>query len=207
MKFGAHVSIRGAIHLAVDRAVASGCECLQIFVGSPRQWREIIYAQHDLDLFVEKRKKAKLDPLVAHTAYLINLAAADMDLYRRSTGALMYALRIMDRLGGLAAITHLGSRGEKPWPDALARIGAALAVALDATDRARVLVAYSVGAGGQVGGTFEELADILRAMRYHPRVGIRLDSCHLIPAGWDLRTRQGVAQTGSALQRPVGPKQ
>src|SRR5437773_115471 len=122
MKFGAHVSIRGAIHLAVDRAVAIGCECLQIFVGSPRQWREIIYSERDLDLFVEKRKKARLDPLVAHTAYLINLAAADMDLYRRSTSALMYALRIMDRLGGLAAITHLGSRGERPWPDALARI-------------------------------------------------------------------------------------
>src|SRR5437016_3350952 len=126
MKFGAHVSIRGAIHLAVDRAVAIGCECLQIFVGSPRQWREIIYSERDLDLFVEKRKKARLDPLVAHTAYLINLAAADMDLYRRSTSALMYALRIMDRLGGLAAITHLGSRGERPWPDALARIEAAL---------------------------------------------------------------------------------
>src|SRR2546430_12968634 len=55
----------------------------------------------------------------------------------------------------------------------------ALTVALDATDRAMVLVEYSVGAGGQVGGTFEELADILRAMRYHPRVGICLDSCHL----------------------------
>jgi len=206
MKFGAHVSIRGAIHLAVDRAVAIGCECLQIFVGSPRQWREIIYAQHDLDLFVEKRKKAKLDPLVAHTAYLINLAAADMDLYRRSTGALIYALRIMDRLGGLAAITHLGSRGERPWPDALARIEAALTVALDATERAMVLVEYSVGAGGQVGGTFEELADILRAMRYHPRVGICLDSCHLFAAGWDLRTPQGVTQMVRAFERTVGLK-
>src|SRR5207247_8823708 len=125
-------------------AVAICGESLQIFVGSTRQWREIIYSEHNLDLFVEKRKKANLDPLVAHTAYLINLAAADMDLYHRSTGALIYALRIMDRLGGLAAITHLGSRGEKPWPDALARIGAALTVALDATDRAIVPVQHRV---------------------------------------------------------------
>ncbi len=206
MRFGAHVSIRGALHLAVDRAAAIGCECLQIFVGSPRQWREIVYPERDLDLFVEKRKKAGLDPLVAHTAYLINLAAADMDLYRRSTGALIYALRIMDRLGGLAAITHLGSRGDRPWPDALSRITAALAVALDATDRAMILLEHSVGAGGQVGGTFDELRDILEAIRFHPRVGVCLDSCHLFAAGWDLRTPEGVAATLRAFDRTVGLK-
>src|SRR5438128_9961979 len=98
MKFGAHVSIRGAIHLAVDRAVAIGCECLQIFVGSPRQWREIIYSEHNLDLFVEKRKKANLDPLVAHTAYLINLAGVDIDVYRRFTGTLIIRRLIMASL-------------------------------------------------------------------------------------------------------------
>ncbi len=204
MKFGAHVSIRGALHLAVDRAVAIGCECLQIFVGSPRQWREVVYPERDLDLFVEKRTKARLDPLVAHTAYLINLAAADMDLYRRSTGALIYALRLMDRLGGLAAITHLGSRGDRPWPDALARITAALAVALDATERAMILLEHSVGAGGQVGGTFEELQDILEAMHFHPRVGVCLDSCHLFAAGWDLRTPEGVVAMLRAFDKTVG---
>src|SRR5256886_11556565 len=82
----------------------------------------------------------------------------------------------------------------------------ALTVALDATDRAMVLVEYSVGAGGQVGGTFEELADILRAMRYHPRVGICLDSCHLFAAGWDLRTPQGVSQMLRAFDQTVGLK-
>ncbi len=206
MKFGAHVSIRGALHLAVDRAAAIGCECLQIFVGSPRQWREIVYPERDLDLFVEKRKSAKLDPLVAHTAYLINLAAADMDLYRRSTGALIYALRIMDRLGGLAAITHLGSRGERPWPDALEGVTAALAVALDATERAMILLEHSVGAGGQVGGTFDELRDILEAIHFHPRVGVCLDSCHLFAAGWDLRTPEGVEATLRAFDKTVGLK-
>jgi len=199
MTFGAHVSIRGALHLAVDRAVAIGCECLQIFVSSPRQWREVIYPERDL-------RKAGLDPLVAHASYLLNLAAADMDLYRRSTAALIYALRAMDRLGGFAVITHLGSRGDRPWPDALARITAALSVALDATKRAAVLLEHSVGAGGQVGGTFEELADILEAMRFQPRVGICLDSCHLFAAGWDLRTPQGVNRMLRAFDQTVGLK-
>jgi deoxyribonuclease-4 len=204
MKFGAHVSIRGALHLAVDRAVAIGCECLQIFVGSPRQWREVSYSEHDFDLFVSKRRQAQLDPLVAHTAYLINLASADPQLYARSTGALIYALRIMDRLGGKAAITHLGSRGTRVWPDAVARVVAALRVALEATDRAMILLEHSVGAGGQVGGTFEELRDILEAVHFHPRVGVCLDSCHLFAAGWDIRTAPGVAGMLREFHRTVG---
>jgi deoxyribonuclease-4 len=204
MKFGAHVSIRGALHLAVDRAVAIGCECLQIFVGSPRQWRAVVYPERDLDFFIEKRQNAKLDPLVAHAAYLINLAAADPDVYRRSTAALIYALRTLDRLGGFAAITHLGSRGDRPWPDALARVTASLTVALDATDHAMVLLEHSVGAGGQVGGTFSELRDILEAMRFHPRVGICLDSCHVFAAGWDIRTERGVHEMLRAFDGSVG---
>lgn len=204
MKFGAHVSIRQSIHLAVDRAVSIGCECLQIFVGSPRQWREILYADADLDLFIEKRAQANLDPLVAHTAYLINLGAADMDLYRRSTGALIYALRTMDRLQGLGAITHLGSRGAQTWSQARHRVTAALAVALEATDRAMILLEHSVGAGGQIGGTFEELADILERLDHHPRVGVCLDSCHLFASGWDIRMPEGVQRTLRAFDRIVG---
>lgn len=204
MKVGAHVSIRGAIHLAVDRAIRIGCECLQIFVGSPRQWREVDYSDHDLDLFIEKRRRARLDPLVAHTAYLINLATSDMEIYRRSTNALIYVLQTMDRLDGLAAITHLGSRGERPWGEALARITAALSVALDATSHAAILIENSVGAGGQVGSAFEEVHDILDAMRWHPRLGVCLDSCHLFASGWDIRTPDGVDRVVRAFDRAVG---
>ena len=204
MRFGAHVSIRSAIHLAIDRATSIGCECLQIFVGSPRQWREIVYSDAALDLFVEKRRRARLDPLVAHTAYLINLGTRDMSLYRKSTGALIYALRIMDRLDGLGAITHLGSRGTQSWGDAAARVTAALSVALEATERAMILMEHSVGAGGQIGGTFEEIADLLGRLGHHPRVGVCLDSCHLFAAGWDIRTADGVAATIRAFDRTVG---
>jgi len=204
MKFGAHVSIRQSIHLAIDRALAIGCECLQIFVGSPRQWREIVYAEAALDRFIEKRRKAKLDPLVAHTAYLINLGAQDMELYRKSTGALIYALRTMDRLDGLGTITHLGSRGGQSWNGALNRVTAALTVALEATERAMILVEHSVGAGGLIGGTFEELAEILDRMDHHPRVGVCLDSCHLFASGWDIRTPEGVDAALRAFDRIVG---
>lgn len=206
MRFGAHVSIRGALHLAIDRAVTIGCECLQIFVGNPRQWREVTYAEHDLDLFVEKRRRADLDPLVAHSAYLINLAAADPALRRLSIAALTYATRTMDRLNGLATITHIGSRGNAPWRDALRRLTAALRQTFDATQRSMVLLENSAGAGGQIGGRFEELRDILQAMDWHPRLGVCLDSAHLFGWGWDLRTPQGVDAVVRAFDHIVGLK-
>jgi deoxyribonuclease-4 len=204
VRFGAHVSIRGALYLAVDRAVAIGCECLQIFTGSPRQWRPVTYPERDLDLFVARRARAGLDPLVAHAAYLVNLASDDPDVYRRSTASLIASLRLMDRLQGAAVVTHLGSRGGRAWTDARDRVVAALQVALEATEKARVLLEHSVGAGGQVGATFEELAEILDALGRHPRVGVCLDTCHLFAAGWDLRTPEGVAATVRAFDRTVG---
>lgn len=204
MRFGAHVSIRAPMHLAIDRAVGIGCECLQIFAGSPRQWRAIVYSDNDLDLFIEKRRRAKLEPLVAHSAYLINLGAGDMALYQKSTASLIYALQLMDRLDGLGVITHLGSRGGQSWPEAAARVAAACSVALEATDRAMILMEHSVGAGGQIGGTFEEIADLLDRLDHHHRVGVCLDSCHLFAAGWDIRTAAGVAATLRAFDRTVG---
>jgi len=204
VRLGAHVSIRQRIHLAVDRARAIGCECLQIFVGSPRQWREIVYADADLDLFMEKRSRAGLDPLVAHTAYLINLGAADTDVYRKSTGALVSALRIMDRLHGLGAVTHLGSRGGQSWTRASARVIAALSVALEATEGTMILLEHGAGAGGQIGSTFEELAEILDRLDRDPRLGVCLDTCHLFAAGYDIRTADGVEAMLRHFDRIVG---
>ncbi len=204
MRLGAHVSIRGALSLAIDRAVAIGCECLQIFVGSPRQWRLVPYTDEELERFSRKRRGTTLEPLVAHSVYLINLATSEIDLRQRSIAALTYAARIMDRLEGLATITHIGSRGQDSWPQALRRVATALTRTLEATDRSLILLENSVGAGGQVGGTFEDLAAILATLGWNRRVGICLDSAHLFAAGWDLRTAGDVDACVRAFDRIVG---
>jgi deoxyribonuclease-4 len=204
MKFGAHVSISGHIHLAVDRAVAVGCECLQIFVGNPRQWRRIEYADAEVALFREKRARAGLDPVVAHAAYLINLASPEEEFYARSVASLIASVDGIARLGGLGAITHLGSRMGQPWEEAAARVAAALRVVLDHTVGAMVILENAAGAGGAIGGTFEELATILDALGWHRRLGICLDTAHLFAAGFDLRTPREIGRTLRAFDRTVG---
>lgn len=204
MKFGAHVSISGHIHLAVDRAVAIGCECLQIFVGNPRQWRRIEYAETDVALFTQKRVRAKLDPLVAHGVYLINLASPDDEFYARSVASLIAGVEGIHRLNGLGLITHIGSRMGQPWEAAAARVVAAVRVVLESTEGAMVILENSAGAGGAIGGSFEELAALLDALQWHPRLGVCLDTAHLFATGFDIRTPKGVARTLRAFDRTVG---
>ncbi len=202
MPIGAHVSIIGHLYEAIPRAQAIGCECLQIFVGSPRQWRLVHYSPEDLAEFRRRRDAARLDPLVAHTAYLINLASPDPMLYRRSVEALVHSLQGMDALRGLAVITHIGSAGGAPWPEARERTARALRTALSESTRAMILLEGS--AGGTIGGTFGELREILDAAGGSRRLGICLDTAHLFAGGWDLRTPGGVAATVEAFDRTLG---
>ncbi len=199
---GAHVSISGHLYDAIPRAQAIGCECLQIFVGSPRQWRLIHYSPDDFAEFRRRRDAARLEPLVAHAPYLINLASPDPGLYRRSVGALVHSLRGMDALEGLAVITHIGSAQGAPWPEARARIARAVRTALGETSRAMILLEGS--AGGTIGGTFEELSEILDAAGGSRRLGVCLDTAHLFAAGRDLRTPAGVAAMVDAFDRAIG---
>jgi deoxyribonuclease-4 len=201
VRFGAHVSIRGRIFEAADRAARLGCECLQIFVGSPRTWRLVSYPPEDLAELKRRCQAHGLGPLVAHAAYLVNLAA-DGDLYERSVAHLAHVLCTVERAGGLGVVTHLGSRGGTSLRVAVRRVARAVHKALGAAERAWILLEGSAGRG--LGATFDELAMVLDALHGDPRVGVCLDTAHLFAAGWDLRTPEGVDGTVRAFHERVG---
>lgn len=198
------MSISGSLDLAIDRALAIGGDCLQIFYGSPRQWRTIQYAGEVLDRFVEKRRATRLDPLVAHAAYLVNLATPDREVRSRSVASLLHTVLGVERLEGLGAVTHLGSRMDTPRAAALKRVAASVRRVLENSERAQVLLENSAGAGAILGAAFDDLARVLDHLRGDPRVGICLDTAHLFAAGWDLRTPGGVDAMVTAVDRAVG---
>jgi deoxyribonuclease-4 len=204
MRLGAHVSISGSLDLAVDRALAIGCECLQIFYGSPRQWRTVVYPDDVLDRFVEKRRAASLDPVVAHAAYLVNLAAPVREYRRRSVDSLLATTRGLERLGGLGVVTHVGSRMGAPRGAALKRVAASIRAVLERTARAMILIENSAGAGETLGASLDDLAAVIDLIGDGARVGVCLDTAHLFAAGWDLRTKAGVDAMVAAAARTVG---
>ena len=202
VSIGAHVSIAGRIYEAIPRAEALGCECLQIFYGSPRQWRRVSYPANDLAEFRRLRARADIDPLVAHAPYLVNLASPNPRMRRHSIAALAHSTQGMEALRGFAVVTHIGSPMGTPWPEARARVARALRAALAYSTRPVILLEGSAGAG--LGRNFEELREILDETGEGRRLGVCLDTAHLFAAGWDLRTTAGVATMVESFDRVVG---
>jgi deoxyribonuclease-4 len=200
------MSIAGGLPRAVDRAEASRCEALQIFTKSAGQWRARELPPAEIARFRERVEETGIHPVVAHNSYLINLAAAAPALRAQSIAALGEELDRAELLGLDGLIMHPGSSTTGTEEEGLRLIGEALAQLLAARPGARtkVLLEHTAGQGTNLGHRFEHLAAILERLDGSPRVGICLDTCHLLTAGYDLCTEQGYADTFREFDRTVG---
>jgi deoxyribonuclease-4 len=200
------MSIVGGLPRAVDRAEASRCEALQIFTKSAGQWRARELPPAEIARFRERVEETGIRPVVAHNSYLINVAAAAPALRAQSIAALGEELDRAESLGLDGLVMHPGSYTTGTEKDGLRLIGEALALLLAARPRARtrVLLEHTTGQGTNLGHRFEHLAAILERVDGSPRVGICLDTCHLLTAGYDLCTEHGYADTFREFDRTLG---
>ena len=200
------MSIAGGLPRAVDRAEASRCEALQIFTKSAGQWRARELPPAEIARFRERVEETGIGPVVAHNSYLINLAAAAPALRAQSIAALGEELDRAEALGLDGLVMHPGSYTNGTEEDGLQLIGEALSRLLAARPRARtkVLLEHTAGQGTNLGHRFEHLAAIIERLDGSPRVGVCLDTCHLLTAGYDLCTEHGYADTFREFDRTVG---
>ena len=197
------MSIAGGLPRAVARAVLHGCESLQIFTRSTGRWQARAFSPEEVAAFRHEAAAAGLFPIVSHASYLINVASADLVLCRRSLGALGDELDRAERLGLFGVVLHPGTG---PEAAGLPRIAEAVATLLadGPADRARVLLEHTAGQGASLGWRFEHLARIIELAGGAPRIGVCLDTCHLLAAGYDLTTESGYRQTFDDFARIVG---
>lgn len=188
MYIGAHVGVSEGYAEAVEYAAAVGCECMQIFCKSPRQWHAKPFDPAVLHAFRERVGARGMGPVVVHTAYLINLGSADPTLWERSVEALADELARAEGLGATAVVTHLGTYGDRDPARAAHRIAQAIDRAWERADPAscRLLLENSAGAGTTFGATPEEIGAVVAALASADRVGVCIDTCHAHAAGWDL---------------------
>ena len=200
------MSIAGGLPRAVDRAAASRCQALQIFTKSAGQWRARELPADEIAHFRRRIGETGIHPVVAHNSYLINLAAADPALRAQSIAALGAELDRAESLGLAGLVMHPGSYTSGNEESGLRLIADALSMLLAARPRARtrVLLEHTAGQGTNLGHRFEHLAAILEQLGGSPRVGVCLDTCHLLTAGYDLCTELGYNQTFSEFDRIVG---
>lgn len=189
MFIGAHVGVAGGYAEAVDYAVSVGCECIQVFGKSPRQWNARPIDPTLAAAFRARLAEAGMGPVLVHTAYLINLGSADEALWERSCVALADELRRAEMLGATSVVTHTGTRRKDSPEQTSARIaeGVERAWELAQVRGVRLLLENTAAAGSTFGSGPEELGAVLHRLRdSRGHVGLCLDTCHAHAAGWDL---------------------
>ncbi len=205
-RLGAHLSIAGGLPRAVDRAVASGCESLQIFTKSTGQWRARPLPPEEVAQFRRAVERSGLHPVLAHNSYLINIAAASPPLREQSIASLGEEIDRAEALGLDGLVMHPGSH-TTGTPEAGLQLGVdGLRRRLAARPRGRtmILLEHTAGQGTNLGHRFEHLAEILARLDGSPRLGVCLDTCHLLTAGYDLCTPRGYRATFREFDRIVG---
>ncbi len=193
MLIGAHVSPAGGLPKAVERGLERGCRSIQIFNQSPRMWKASVYRDEDVAAFREAMASSEIDAVLIHAVYLLNCASEDPDIRAKSLASLTNSLRVGAAIGAAGVVLHPGSAKTGDVGDAIARAGATIREALDDSEVCELHLENTAGAGGTLGRSIDELAALLECANGGERLGVCLDSCHLLASGYDIRTPRGMA--------------
>jgi deoxyribonuclease-4 len=204
MKLGFHVSIRGGVDRAVDRADVVGCTTFQIFTQSPRMWRHRELREEEVKRFKERLRETGIDPVFSHMPYLPNLSTPDPVNYRKSVDTLTAEIRRCNQLGIRYLVTHLGSHLGSGPERGMERIVEALNHVNTVFDETPILLLENTsGKTNEVGSTFNEISQIIDRVE-SDRVGVCLDTCHAYTRGYNIATRQGLSEALDELDSHVG---
>ena len=204
MRFGVHVSISGDLARAVARAKERNCETIQIFSSNPRSWKGKEFSKSEIGEFKKGCWLEGLEPVVAHTPYLLNLASPHQGLWSKSVEALAEALKSSELLGCDYLVTHLGSHAGAGEVEGLKRISSAISVVMKGARAIELLLENSAGAGFSLGYSWEQLALIVSELNYSQRVGVCLDTCHAFAAGYDLVSKESLSRMIELFDRLLG---
>jgi deoxyribonuclease IV len=216
MLIGAHVSPAGGLPKAIERGVERGCRAIQIFNQSPRMWRPTVYRDEDVAAFREAMGASPIDAVLIHAVYLLNCASDDPDIRAKSLASLTHSLRVGHAIGAAGVVLHPGSAKTGDVGEAIARAGATIREALTASspegdsalsrdgEGCELHLEDTAGAGGTLGRSFDELAQLIDAAGGDRRLGVCLDSCHLLASGYDIRTPKGMSGVLRECTRKLG---
>jgi deoxyribonuclease-4 len=199
------VSVSGSPVSAIVAGVDAGCETIQMFPGSPQQWGTVEVSDEQALEFAQAREASRIDPVVIHSIYLVNLASPSDSIFKRSTASISSSLAKADRLGASAVITHIGNHKGEGVEFGLERIASAVTACLEnSPGEAMLLLETTAGAGTSIGNSFEQFGRVFDMAGRPERLGFCLDTCHVFAAGYDISTADGVDRTLEELDRFIG---
>jgi deoxyribonuclease-4 len=206
MKFGAHMSTSGGLHKAFGHGERAGCDTIQIFSKNQQQWRGKPLTEKEIDVFKAEQARTGFGPLVVHDSYLINLASPNDELWEKSIAAFRDELERCAALGIPYLVTHPGAHTGSGEEAGLQREVEAFNRLFDVGvgGEVMVLLETTAGQGSSLGHRFEHLAYLITSVNHPERFGVCVDTCHILAAGYDIRTPEAYAATFDAFDRIVG---
>lgn len=204
MKLGSHISSAAPFSETITRAKNSGCECMQIFVNPPQRWNPIAIPNLEITKFVKLNESANINPIVIHGIYLINLASHNTFFYEASIRSLIDDMTKAKLIGALGVNFHLGSTKGKKISEVMPQVVSGIQKILDSSPKGPFLIfENSAGAGDVIGDKFEELAEIIHAVK-SDRIKVTLDTAHMFESGYDISTEEGLERTIEEFDKTVG---
>ena len=206
-RIGAHTPTTGGMaKRSIDYAKTTGAEVIQVFASSPRMWA-MPAAKPDLDEAF-KIKAAELDiHTYVHAPFLINLGSPTEATYVNSLASTAYSLSRGVDIGALGVVIHTGSAVDATHVDqAWKQIHEGMMPILNALsdDAPFLLLEPTAGQGQSLVKKLDDLENYLKALEYHPKVGICLDTCHVFAAGHDIAVKGGMTKTLDLLVEIAG---
>jgi deoxyribonuclease-4 len=206
MLFGAHESIAGGMHLAVERGKKATCDTIQVFNKSNNQWRAKPLTDQDVERFFNTIAETGVTVSASHTSYLINVASPKPDLEKKSLDALQIEMERCKLLKIPNLVMHPGSHvgsGEEIGISKVIENVNRLFDRLEDND-VTLLFELTAGQGSNLGYKFEQVAEMIDGIEDSGHIGICMDTCHIFAAGYPLVNPKEYRQTIKSLDDTIG---
>ncbi len=206
MRIGAHISIAGGVSKSIGRAKAAGCEAVQIFSGNPRGWKIKPFDPEELKRFHLLCHQEDIRPVIIHSPYLINLAAPDETIYRKSMVAFRNELVRADQLGADGFVIHIGHHLGEGIESGIRKMADSLRESIDSLPelKTRILLENTAGEGSSLGHRAEYIAEIMELSGVGDKLYLCFDTCHAYVSGYDIATARGLDETMDEIDRLIG---
>ena len=203
---GAHMSIRGGVSVAIERARSIDCTAMQIFVKNNLQWFARPLSRAEIRAFLDHVQRGELLSVFGHANYLINLAATNLQFHANSIRALAEELVRADQLELPFLVLHPGAHLGAGEQAGLEKIVNSINEVFRKIPNVKTKIALEItaGQGSCIGHRFEHLAYIIENVREPERLRVCLDTAHLFAAGYHISRESGVRKIFREFDRVIG---
>lgn len=207
-RIGIHLSTAGGVFTAAERAKEIGANTFQIFSSSPRMWRPTKLSTDHCDRMKQLRQQYGVSPLVIHTSYLVNLCSQSEEVRVKSIAAFRGEVERALAMGAEYLVLHPGSWKGLTREEGLSLASESIQKALDGlpwqTCDFHILIENTAGAEFSLGGSLDQVAELIQRLKANAPVASCLDTCHTHVAGYDLVTPEGYENFVEQVDATIG---